>query len=107
MRNKILSLAAAFLLLCSIPLTVCAHDVPQERNDCSITLTVRYDGENITGGTLTAIKVGYVDEKNGNFFFSQEMTGIPLEDITSTAAPGIQEEFYNSNKDNFAFYTQT
>lgn len=101
----------AFLMtlsvLFSIPLTAYAHDVPQDRNDCSIEVIVRYDGENVDGGTLTAIKVGYVDEENGDYFFSQEMTDIYLEDITSPEAPKTQKEFYDNNKTNYDFYTQT
>lgn len=94
------------VLLC-ISLTAYAHDVPVDRNDCSIEVIVRYDGENVNGGTLTAIKVGYVDEEDGNYFFSQEMTNIRLEDITSPEAPKTQKDFYNNNKNNYDFYTQT
>ncbi len=107
MMKRLFTWMLALLVLFSFPLRVRAHDVPQEREDCSIEIIVRYDGQNISGGTLTAIKVGYVDEEDGNYFFSQEMTGIRLEDIDSAAAPGIQEEFYNANKGNFDFYTQT
>lgn len=105
--KRIFVLLLTLSVLLSIPLTAHAHDVPQERNDCSIEVIVRYDGENVDGGTLTAIKVGYVDEEDGNYFFSQEMTNIRLEDITSPDAPKTQKDFYDNNKKNFDFYTQT
>ncbi len=105
--KKIITLLLALSVLLSFPMTAYAHDVPQERDDCSIEVIVRYDGENVDGGTLTAIKVGYVDEVDGNYSFYQEMTGLKLEDIISSGAPEVQKEFYNNNKDNYDFYTQT
>ena len=106
MKRIIASLLALSVLL-SFSLTAYAHDVPQERDDCSIEVIVRYDGENVDGGTLTAIKVGYVDEDDGNYFFSQEFTNAGIEDITSPDASITQKEFYNENKGNYDFYTQT
>lgn len=104
-RIPVLMIALSVLL--SVSLTVHAHDVPQERNDCSIALTVRYDGHDVSGGTLTVIRIGYVDEEDGNFFFSQEMTGILLEDISSPAAAGAQKDFYSNHRNSYDFYTQT
>ena len=91
----------------SIPLAAYAHEAPQDRTDCSIELIVRYAGEDISGGTLTAVKVGHVDEADGDCFFSQEITGTKLEDIASADAPAVQEAFYAANKDQYSFYTQT
>lgn len=105
--RKLLVLILTVSVLLSIPMTAHAHDVPQERNDCSIEVIVRYDGENVDGGTLTAIKVGYVDEEDGNYFFSQEFTNIKIEDVTSSDAPKAQKEFYENNKGDYDFYTQT
>ena len=106
MKKMIIVLLTLSVLL-SLPLTAYAHDVPQERYDCSIEVMVRYDGENVDGGTLTAIRVGFVDEEDGNYFFSQEFTNIKIEDIASPDAPKTQQEFYNNNKSNYDFYTQT
>lgn len=105
--KKVITLVLALSVLLTLPLTAYAHDVPQEREDCSIEVIVRYDGENVEGGTLTAIKVGYVDEEDGNYFFSQEFTNIKIEDVTSSGAPKAQKEFYENNKGNYDFYTQT
>jgi len=105
--KKMITVLLALSVLLSFPLTAYAHDMPQERDDCSIEVIVRYDGENVDGGTLTAIRVGYVDEEDGNYFFSQEFTNIKIEDIASPNAPKTQQEFYNNNKSNYDFYTQT
>lgn len=105
--RRIVTLVLTVLVLFSLSLTVHAHDVPQARDDCSIEVIVRYNGKDISGGTLTAIKIGYVDEEDGNYFFSQELTGVKLEDITSSEAPEIQKEFYENNKDHYDFYVQT
>jgi hypothetical protein len=105
--KKILTLLLVLSILLTLPLITNAHDVPQDRSDCSIEVIVRYDGENVDGGTLTAIKVGYVDEDDGNYFFSQEFTNARMEDIASPNAPKTQKEFYNNNKSNHDFYTQT
>ena len=106
MKRLITCLLTISLLLSCSP-AANAHDVPQERNDCGIEVIVRYDGEDVNGGTLTAIRVGYVDEEDGNYFFCQEITGNTLEDLESPDMPAVQKEFYDQNKDDFEFYTQT
>lgn len=105
--RRILTFLIALSILFSCSITAYAHDVPQDRNDCSIEIIVRYDGENVDGGTLTAVKVGYVDEEDGNYFFRQERTNIRLDDIASPDASKTQKDFYDSNKMDFDFYTQT
>jgi len=105
--KRIVTVLVLISVLLSLPLMASAHDVPQERNDCSIEIIVRYDGKNVNGGTLTAIKVGYVDEEDGNYYFYQEMTGLKIEDIASPEATALQKEFYTTNKENYEFYTQT
>lgn len=105
--KKIFSLLLAFALLCCLTLTVYAHDVPQERNDCSIEVVVRYNGENISGGTLTAVKVGYVKEDDGNYFFSRVFDDIRLDDVHTADAVADLHKFYDANKSNYDFYKQT
>jgi len=107
MMKRIFALWIALSLLCSMALTAYAHDVPQERNDCSIELIVRYNGTDVDGGTLTAVRVGYVAEDDGNYFFCREMDNVRLDDIADPAAPAAMEEFYEQNKNDFEFFTQT
>lgn len=105
--KRFISLLLVLAVCVCIPLDAYAHDVPQDRTDCSIELLVRYEGEDVTGGTLTAVKIGYVDEDDGNYFFSQEITGEFIEDISSPEAAAAMKEFYEENKDTYEFYTQT
>ena len=105
--KRILAFLIALSVLSALSLTAFAHDVPVDISDCSIEVIVRYDGKNITGGTLTAIKVGYVDENDGNFFFRQELTDVRLEDLGTSGAPAVQEKFYKDNKSSYSFSTQT
>lgn len=105
--RKVLTFLTALFCFFTVVLTAYAHDVPQNRTDCSIEVIVRYDGQNVNDGTLTVIKVGYVDENDGDYFFSQEMTGVPLENIDSPLLPGTLKAFYINNKDNYTFYAQT
>jgi len=105
--KRILVFLMTLSLLYAVPLTAYAHDVPQDRNDCSIEVIVRFDGENVDGGTLTTIKVGYVDSDDGNYFFRQVITDEKLEDIASPAASRSQKAFYENFRDRFPFETQT
>lgn len=107
MKKRIFSLLFALIILCYVPLMACAHDVPRERSDCSIEVTVRYAGKDINGGTLTAIRVGYVDQEDGNFFFRRVMDDVVLDNIQNADAADELREFYKDNKNLFDFYKQT
>lgn len=98
-------LAISALFACSV--TAYAHDVPQDRDDCTIELLVRYDGKDINGGTVTAIQVGYVYEEDGNYYFRQAFTGELIADVASPTAPADQMAFYQGNEKEYDFYTQT
>lgn len=95
------------LMLCSLLTVAQAHDVPQERNDCSIEIRIRYAGENIPGGTLTAVKVGYVDEEDGNYFFSRMYDDLRLEAVDTPEAAAELLEYYEANRYAFEFEGQT
>ncbi len=72
MRQKWNMLAAVLLTLClllSMPLTVCAHAVPDLTRQGSVTVTVRKDGAAVSGGTLTIYRVGEVVAEDGNYTF--------------------------------------
>ena len=105
--KRILTFLMALSVLLTLPVVASAHPVPDVSEECSIEVVVSYDDKAVDGGTLTAIKVGYVDENDGNYFFSQVITGEKLEDISSSTAPSAQLTFYNQNKDTYTFYTQT
>lgn len=105
--KRIFSLLLALSALFCLSLTVYAHDVPQERDDCSIEVVVRYDGKNVSGGTLTAVKVGFVDEDNGDYFFSRVFDDVRLDDVQTADAAAQLNEFYSAYGSQYEFYMQT
>jgi len=107
MKKRIVSLLLIVLVMSGVVLTAHAHDVPQERNDCSIEILVQYDGKDINGGTLTAIRVGYVAENNGDYFFRRVQDDIRLEDVQSVEAVSGLQKFYEDNKTTYLFEKQT
>lgn len=107
MIKRVIPVLLALVLLLSLSVTAFAHDVPQERDDCSIEIQVRYDGENVSGGTLTAIRVGYVDEDDGNYFFRRVFDDVLLEEIDSAQAARDLQAFYEANRNEYAFESQT
>ena len=92
MKKKILSFLAAALLLACLPLHAFAHEVPDMDRQGSIEITMKYGDKAVSGGTLTATKVGKVEEEDGNYFFVR-LDGEPLTDITSPDAPKELETF--------------
>lgn len=105
--RKIGTLLIGLLLVCMLPLTAFAHDVPQDRSDCSITVSVVYGSTQVTGGTLTAIRVGYVAEDDGNYYFCREYDNEPLSDIGSASAPKELLDFYTAHKKEYSFQEKT
>ena len=104
--KKILLFLLTFSVLLSFPMIAQAHDVPQDREDCSIEVIVRYEGENLDDGTLTLVRIAHVEEEDGNFYFVQEITGERLEDVSSAEARAAIIDFYNENKTRHDFDTK-
>lgn len=69
--KKLAALFLALALLCALSLTAYAHEVPDESRTGSITVTLAYDGEAVTGGILTAYQVGEIVEDDGNYSFGK------------------------------------
>ncbi len=107
MMKRVIPVLLTLVLLLGLPVKAFAHDVPQERNDCTIEIQVRYDGQDITGGTLTAIRVGYVDEDDGNYFFRRVHDHLLLEEIDSAQAAAQLLNFYENNWNAYDFEIQT
>ncbi len=64
-----IALLLAVWLLCSLPAAAYAHETPDESQRGAITVEMEYDGKAITGGTLTAYRVGRIQEEDGNYCF--------------------------------------
>lgn len=58
-------------LLCSLCVTVYAQDTPDSARKGSITVNMRDGGKTVTGGTLTAYRVGEFREGDGNDCFEK------------------------------------
>lgn len=69
--KKLAVLLLALTMLCGLSLTAYAHEVPGETRTGSITVNMAYNGEAVTGGTLTAYRVGEIMEDDGNYSFGK------------------------------------
>lgn len=105
--KRFISILLTLTVLFCLPLTAYAHDAPEARTDCTIEVILWHKDQDISGGTLTVIRVGYVDEEDGNYFFSRILTKTRIEDIQSPTAASELLEFYRNNRSNYAFYKQT
>lgn len=102
--KRIFCLLIALLLLATLPVMAFAHDyVQMDRTDCTIEVVVRYDGENVTGGTVTAVKVGDLYEEDGNYFFRRVGDDALLENVQSSDTLNSLLSFYDENKATLAF----
>lgn len=69
MVKRVLSLIAALLILCALPLGAAAHDYVQMDREGSVTLELKYDDEPLIGGKFSCTKVADVVEEDGNYYF--------------------------------------
>lgn len=57
------------LLICSLSIVSFAHDVPKKDAKGKITVEMKYGEDAVVGGTLTAYRVGRIEQSNGNYYF--------------------------------------
>lgn len=69
--KKIFSIVCALNLLCMGFMPADAREVPDESRMGTITVKMAYDGRAVTGGTLTAYRVGQIQEIDGNYSFTK------------------------------------
>lgn len=69
MKKILISLLLALTLTVCLPLSVSAHPVPDMTRKGSITVTMRYKGKPVPGGSLTLYRVGKLHEDDGNYSF--------------------------------------
>lgn len=85
--------ALATALCCLAGGVAYAHEVPDQSQAGSITVTMTYEDEAVAGGTLTLYRVGDIAEDDGNYSFdlSAEFaeSGVSLDDLDAT---GLAEE---------------
>lgn len=89
-------------MLCSVNMTVLAHEVPDDSRRGSISITMLYDETAVSGGTLTLYQVGAVTENDGNYSFilSGKFTqsGIDISNISSADLAEKLERYAQSNR---------
>lgn len=91
MQKRILSLLLMLVLLLSMPLAASAHEVPDFDRPGSISITMAYKGEPVSGGTLTIYRVADVVSEDGDYLFSytDDYAGcsIPVTELDSSGLP--------------------
>ena len=93
--KRILSLFLSLFLLCSLALP--AHAM----KDGSIEVKVRYNGENITGGQLIAVRLAYVDWDD--YTFKRLTDDKIITDIGKSSAVSAMVKYYNDTADKSEF----
>lgn len=88
-------------LLCSVNMTVFAHEVPDDSRRGSISITMMYDETAVSGGTLTLYQVGAVAEDDGNYSFVLSgrftQSGLDISNISSADLAEKLERYAQSN----------
>lgn len=69
-------LLSIFLIMAFLSVGASAHPVPEPGRKGSITVSMRFDGEAVPGGSLTLYRVGKVSQNDGNYSF------VPTGDFT-------------------------
>ena len=104
--KRLSALAAALLLCCASAGNVYAHEVPDLSKTGSISAAMVYDGEPVSGGSLTLYRVGDVAEDDGNYGFAlaEDFAGseLSLENIedpglASSLAAHVEKEKISGN----------
>lgn len=104
--KKMLCLLVACLIIAAMPLMAFAVEIPDvDRTNCSIHITVRYNREPVPGGELTAIRVGYIHEDDGNYSFRRVGDDKDLPDIQSPSASEEMAEYVADS--DYEFETKT
>lgn len=98
--KRILCLLLSILVMSSlIPAAFAAEP------DCAIEVIVQYNGTNITGGKLKAVRVGYLDEEDR--IFRQLTDHKEIKDIGTQKAVTAMVEYYNDNIEDLTVLTQS
>lgn len=69
-KKRLLSICFVFALLCALCLSAhAAVDVPDESKTGTIRVTMLYNNQPVSGGTLSVYRVGDIHEDDGNYTF--------------------------------------
>ena len=91
MVKRIFALITALVVLSAFSVCAFAHEIPDPERKGSITITVTYKDEPVSGGSLTLYKVGNVALDGGDFIFvfTEDFADCPvsIEEINSSELP--------------------
>lgn len=100
--KRILAQVMIALLLGGMGITVFAQDIVDLEQEGSISVTMRYEGKTVSGGTLTMYHVGCTQEKDGNYSFAAcgdfAACSYSFEDVESSRKLAEQLAAYAGNK---------
>lgn len=97
MKKRILSVLVALLLIsAAIP---SANAIELDRNDCSLTITMRFGDTNIPGGELAIYRVGYIVEEKGEYIFRRVTDGRKLTNVLSSSMAENLKEYVDGRND--------
>lgn len=96
MRNRFTSMILILVLLCTVSVSVRAHEVPDLQRHGSVSITMSYQNQPIAGGALTLYRVANVVSEDGNYGFSYTADfadcEIPVTELSSSALPDALAE---------------
>lgn len=88
MKKRMIPLLMALLFLLCLSVNVFAQEVPILTQSGSIEITMMMGNSPIPGGKLICTRVGYIDEKDGNYYFCR----LDGESIADVSAPETAED---------------
>lgn len=91
-RKKLLALLLTCVLICALSVTAFAKETPDLGKTGSLSLTMLYQGKAVSGGTVTAYRVGDVAVNNGNYSFVLSTEFAESEaDLSNLSAAGLAQ----------------
>ena len=91
MKKRVLLILCVAVLLGAMTVTTHAAQIPDYDRLGSISITMSYRNEPVSGGTLTLYRVADIHEEDGNlsFVYTEEFSDceIPLDDLTKSDIP--------------------
>ena len=88
-QKKLSVLLIAIFLIFSMSMTTYAHEVPDDSKKGSVSVTMTYDGNAVSGGKMILYRVGEIYEDDGNYSFTLTedfaKSGVSLDDLSSTS----------------------
>ncbi len=93
LSKTIPALLCALLLLAGVSITAFAQEIPDLSKQGSISVTMSYEGNPVSGGSITVYRVAELTEENGDFSYALtddfSGAGVSLETLDSSLAESL------------------